>query len=277
MKKIISFTTILHDKRKELELNLMEYCVADTIYNLSSNPKSPVQGWCYASKDTLAEILDTTRQTVFTIVNKLIGKGLVERHSETKYLRTTEKWFNFIIVEGDLEQEVIEEPKETKPEKTKVLKYDEKDKELSDLLFTLVRQNYDFIKPKTQPQLLKDYEEMHRLSSLDGWSYDQIKSIIIFSQHHSFWKQNIRSVKTLRKQFERLVIEQKGAKKNLQNEVMYAPEDGTAFIKMYGRWVVRDNPNSLIDMNYYKSLKDDRLLTKEEYDKHRKTVMQGSR
>ena len=275
MKKIISFTTILHNKRKELDLNLMEYCVADTVYNLSSNPKSPVQGWCYASKDTLAEILDTTRQTIFTIVNKLISKGLVERHSETKYLRTTERWFNFIIIEKD-EQEIEKEVEEVKTEKVKILKYNETDKSLTDLLLGLVKQNYDFVKEKTQVQLLKDYEEMSRLNKLDGWDYNQIKDIIGFSQKHNFWKQNIRSVKALRRQFERLVIEQRGAIKKTQNETMYAPEDGTAFVKMFNRWVVRDNPNSIIDMNYFKSLATDKLMTKEEYDKHRGKVAQRS-
>lgn len=110
MKKIISFTTILHNKRKELGLSLIEYCIADTIFNLSNNPKSPVQGWCYASKETLSEILDTTRQTIFTNINKLIEKGLVEKHTETKYLRTTEKWFNSVI-----EEKEDEKKKKTRP------------------------------------------------------------------------------------------------------------------------------------------------------------------
>ena len=48
--------------------------MADTIYNLSNNPKSPVQGWCYASKETLAKILDTTRQTIHNSINKLTEK-----------------------------------------------------------------------------------------------------------------------------------------------------------------------------------------------------------
>lgn len=103
MKKI-SFTTILHDKRKELDLNLIEYCVADTIYNLSNNPKSPVQGWCYASKETLAKILDTTRQTIHNSINKLTEKLIIEKNEETKYLRTTEKWFNSIILEEEKEE-----------------------------------------------------------------------------------------------------------------------------------------------------------------------------
>ena len=96
MKKT-SFTTILHGKRKELKLNLIEYCIADTIYNLSNNPSSPVQGWCYASKETLAEILDTTRQTIHSSIKKLIEKGILEKNEETKYLRTTKKWFDEII------------------------------------------------------------------------------------------------------------------------------------------------------------------------------------
>ena len=113
MKKT-SFTTILHEKRKLLQLNLLEYCIADTIYNLSNNPSSPVPGWCYAGKESIAEIYDTSRQTVHNSINKLIEKELVERNEETRYLRTTKKWFDSII---------LEEEKEDKPKTGKVKPY----------------------------------------------------------------------------------------------------------------------------------------------------------
>ena len=269
MAKIISFTTILHEKRKQLGLSLMEYCIADTIHNLSNNPKSPVQGWCYASKDTLAEMLDTTRQTIFTSVKKLIEKGLIKKHEETKYLRTTQKWFNKIIVEDDEMEEEIEKEKE-EPEKelkAKIIKYSKDDVEMTELLLGLVKQNYPFVKDKTETQLLRDFEEMNKLHRIDNWEYKQIRYVIEFSQKDSFWKQNIRSVKTLRKQFESLVIKLKGIKERTDREVMFAREDGTAFKKDYGKWVPVDNPKNIVDMDYYKSVAEDNLMTKIEYEK----------
>jgi len=91
-------------------------------------------------------------------------------------------------------------------------KYTEKDKEMTDLLFTLMKENYSFI--KNEP-CEKDYCEMNRLSRIDGWDYKQIEYIIRWSQQDEFWRQNIRSVSKLRKQFSQLVIRVKeNIKKN---------------------------------------------------------------
>jgi len=76
----------------------MEYCIADSIYHLSNNPKSKVKGWCWASKKTLAIFLGTTPPTVFDNINKLIAKGIIEKDTCTHYLRTTNKWYESVIL-----------------------------------------------------------------------------------------------------------------------------------------------------------------------------------
>ncbi len=94
-------------------------------------------------------------------------------------------------------------------EDQEILKYTPKDKELTDILLSKVRENYPFLKTKTESQLVSDYEEMNKLNRIDGYTYEQIEFIINFSQHDSFWKQNIRSVTKLRKQFEELIVKAK--------------------------------------------------------------------
>ncbi len=84
------------------------------------------------------------------------------------------------------------------------------DEDLTELLYNLIKQNYSFTKEKTEKQKEGDYEEMNRLHRIDKWTYEQIRYIIEWSQQDDFWKQNIRSVKKLRKQFETLAVRVKG-------------------------------------------------------------------
>lgn len=92
-------TTILHEERKKLGLTLNEYCIADSIYHLSNNPKAPVKGWCNQSRENMAKQFGFTKRTVQNIVRKLEQKGLVEMNVEG-HLRTTSAWFNAVIFKG---------------------------------------------------------------------------------------------------------------------------------------------------------------------------------
>ncbi|MDA2921677.1 hypothetical protein MYX07_00235 [Patescibacteria group bacterium AH-259-L07] len=90
--------------------------------------------------------------------------------------------------------------------KEKIINYTLKDRELTDLLYSLVQKNYSWVKQKTEKALEKNCEEMNRLNRIDGWDYKQIEFVIRWSQKDDFWRQNIRSVSKLRKQFENLII-----------------------------------------------------------------------
>lgn len=94
----ISYTTINHIARRELEISVNEYMIADLVYNLSNNPKGSVQGWCYASKDKIGELLDLNSRTVFRAIEALIEKGLLEKHEDTKHLRATSFWYDSVII-----------------------------------------------------------------------------------------------------------------------------------------------------------------------------------
>ena len=85
------YTLILHSARKQLDITINEYCLADTVHKLSSN-RSSVPGWCYASKEQLGATLGVSRQSIHNMINSLKGKDLVEVQPDTGYLRTTDHW-----------------------------------------------------------------------------------------------------------------------------------------------------------------------------------------
>jgi len=94
----INYTTINHTARKKLGLTILEYCLGDLIYNLSSNPKSVFPGWCYASKPKMAKMIESSEREVFRMINVLLEKKLIEKNPDTKYLRTTELWYDTVIM-----------------------------------------------------------------------------------------------------------------------------------------------------------------------------------
>lgn len=80
--------------------------------------------------------------------------------------------------------------------------------ELTKLLFNLVCSNYPFVKKKEIVQA--NYDDIEKLNSLDGYSFDIIRAVIDWSQKDDFWKQNIRSTKKLREKFEQLLVKVSG-------------------------------------------------------------------
>ena len=96
--------------------------------------------------------------------------------------------------------------KEIIKEKEKPINYNLKDKELADYIFRETKSRYPFTKDKTEKQMEKEYETMNKLHRLDGFEYDVIKAVAIFSQEDNFWQQNIRSVSKFRIKFEELLI-----------------------------------------------------------------------
>lgn len=94
------YTVILHHPRKKLGLTINEYCLADTVHKLSGT-RSMVPGWCYASKEHLAEGLGFSRRSIHNMINSLKRKGILEVQPTTGYLQTTELWHDSIEVFRD--------------------------------------------------------------------------------------------------------------------------------------------------------------------------------
>jgi DNA-binding transcriptional MocR family regulator len=77
------YTTIIHPVRKALHLSCNEYCVLDTILRMQNNDSH----WCYMSRETMADDLDLSKQSILNILKGLIARGLVVKHEQTSHLR----------------------------------------------------------------------------------------------------------------------------------------------------------------------------------------------
>lgn len=95
---MIQFTTILHDKREELDISMLEYVVLDTIEKLS-RPKFR------AHRKTLAEFIGMSRSGLIKAINRLVEKGLLIRVND-KELAVTQKWIDETIKCQQSEQQV---------------------------------------------------------------------------------------------------------------------------------------------------------------------------
>jgi hypothetical protein len=95
----LRYITIVFNAQRELNISTTEYIVAAIIYNLSANPKSRFPGWCYASKQYIADTIGIGKVTVTTTIDKLLKRGLLEKHETTKYLKTADLWYNTVILD----------------------------------------------------------------------------------------------------------------------------------------------------------------------------------
>lgn len=89
---MLEYTTIRHQFRKENKLSTLEYCVLDMVYFLSNNQSNSV-GWCYMTRDSMAAELGISKQAVLNLIERLVSVGFLEKHNQTKHLRTTDKWY----------------------------------------------------------------------------------------------------------------------------------------------------------------------------------------
>ena len=91
------YTTIIHKSRIKHGLSNNDYCIANAIYHLSNNPDSKFQGWYFGKIETLAKMFKFSRATAYNSVQKLIDKGLVEKHKETGFLKTSKLWWSDFV------------------------------------------------------------------------------------------------------------------------------------------------------------------------------------
>jgi len=101
-KEELQYTVINHKARKVLKLTVFEYCVFDSIYNLSNDPK--YKGWCVASLTYIADFLVCNEKTVRRAREKGINEGLLKIPSNKKGLKdnriaTTQLWYDTVIID----------------------------------------------------------------------------------------------------------------------------------------------------------------------------------
>jgi len=61
------------------------------IFYLSSTAKSHF-GWCYMTRENIAEDLGISKSGVIKMIERMIENGFLERDNLTKYLKTSEMW-----------------------------------------------------------------------------------------------------------------------------------------------------------------------------------------
>jgi hypothetical protein len=100
-------TTIDQEIRKSIGLDMNEYAIADYIYYKCTNPNGKVKGWCYASRQKIADEFGFKKQTIIRIIDRLIEKEFVQKHPITKHLKTTKKWFRKVAsIKHNLDDEI---------------------------------------------------------------------------------------------------------------------------------------------------------------------------
>lgn len=115
------YTNIQHDFRKRNGLSCNEYVLCDMIFFLSSKETSNVPGWCYMSRNVMADDIGLSKQGLLNMIDRLIDEGLLIRNEQTKFLKTSEKWQVVYFTDGkqslplDGKQTILEGGKQTLP------------------------------------------------------------------------------------------------------------------------------------------------------------------
>ena len=86
------YNTIQHEIRNNANLSLLDWCLLESIYQLSRSPKAKYKSWCYASKNAFRYL--ATSRTILTRLNHLEKIGFIEFKEGQRLLkRTTKKYF----------------------------------------------------------------------------------------------------------------------------------------------------------------------------------------
>lgn len=102
---MINYTIVNNEARKTLDLSIPEYCIADIIHNLATNPSNK-ENWCYAKKEDLADFIGISRATTFRAIKKLLDLGLLEKNPNiNNLLRATPKWYDTVMIKRPSQNE----------------------------------------------------------------------------------------------------------------------------------------------------------------------------
>lgn len=85
---------------KENKLSLEEWTLLENIYFMSNNNI----GYCFASKETLRDIIQVSNGQIYKIITKLIENGFIVKNKQTGFLKVTQKWIK--ISSGDTLQKM---------------------------------------------------------------------------------------------------------------------------------------------------------------------------
>lgn len=95
---------------KELDISPLEYCLCFVVDRLAHNAENKT-GWCYASKEHLAGILNVTRVGITKTINRMIEQGLLQKQEGSGNLTITQKWTNILKDYSKTRREYYEQHK----------------------------------------------------------------------------------------------------------------------------------------------------------------------
>jgi predicted transcriptional regulator len=102
-----NYTTIKHNPRIKFGLSNNDYCIANAIYHLQNKPDSRFAGWYYGKAESLSKLFNFSRSATYNSLKKLQEKNLIERNTETGFLRTTKLWWDEFINDKITSKEVF--------------------------------------------------------------------------------------------------------------------------------------------------------------------------
>lgn len=109
-------SVVRYRTREKLDISIAEFCFLDIVYNLSNNPQSKHPGWAYASNAYYEKLLGIGERGLQKMKNRMIKRGLLERHSITKqFLRTSMTWYRVHVMGMDPEQSSPPTPNKVRP------------------------------------------------------------------------------------------------------------------------------------------------------------------
>lgn len=88
---------------KQHKLSLEEWTLLENIYFMSNNEL----GYCYASKETLRDIIQVSNGQIYKIITNLIENGFLIKNKQTGFIKVTQKWLE--ISSGDTLQKMENE------------------------------------------------------------------------------------------------------------------------------------------------------------------------
>ena len=92
--RVMIFNTIHHDIRNAAGLSILDYCLLESIYLLSTSQNARYTGWCNAPKDYFSYL--TGSRNLVKRYDHLVEIGYLEFKDENKRMlkRTTKKYYN---------------------------------------------------------------------------------------------------------------------------------------------------------------------------------------
>jgi len=84
------YTTIVHNRRKQMGLKITEYCILDEIYKTSRLNLKKI------NKQEIADYLDIPKSRVEYAINKFIKIGYLQKNKYNKNITITDITYEFL-------------------------------------------------------------------------------------------------------------------------------------------------------------------------------------